>query len=185
LFSVQNKNDLDLCIVETSHPYFFTATILNWKHLLKPDKYKQILTDSLQFLVENKRVKIYAFVVMPNHIHIIWQMVNNHRKEDVQRDFLKFAAQKIKFDLIENHQNILEMFKVNQKGRNYQFWQNRPLWIELFSESVFEQKLDYIHNNPIQEKWKLSLYPEDYLFSSAGFYFKGESKWAFLTHYKE
>jgi hypothetical protein len=39
---------------------FFTATILEWKHLLKPDKYKQIILDSLKFLVEQKRAKVYA-----------------------------------------------------------------------------------------------------------------------------
>ncbi|MDR6563262.1 MULTISPECIES: hypothetical protein [unclassified Arcicella] len=54
-----------------NHHYtqFFTATILSWKPLLKPDKYKQIIIDSLKFLVENHRVKVYGFVIMPNHIH--------------------------------------------------------------------------------------------------------------------
>lgn len=46
---------------------FFTATILEWKHLLKPDKYKQLILDSFQFLVKNGRVKVYGFAVMINH----------------------------------------------------------------------------------------------------------------------
>jgi len=54
----------------TESPQFFTATILEWKRLLKPDKYKEIIISSLQFLVENKRVKVNAFVVMDNHIHL-------------------------------------------------------------------------------------------------------------------
>ena len=87
--------------------YFFTATILNWKHLLKPDKYKYNITDSLSFLVENNRVFIFGFVVMPNHIHIIWQISNEHKKEEIQRDFLKYTSQKIKFDLISNHPKVL------------------------------------------------------------------------------
>jgi putative transposase len=171
--------------METSHPYFFTATILNWYKLLEPIQYKNIVTDSLEFLVDNKRVVIYGFVIMPNHIHIIWQMINQHQKENVQRDFLKFTAQKIKFDLIESHPTVLEKFKVNQKGRKYQFWQNRPLSIELYSEKVFEQKLDYIHNNPTQPKWNLCDLPENYVYSSASFYLSNQSPWTFLKHYKE
>lgn len=167
------------------HSYFFTASIKYWKQLLKPDKYKKIITDSLDFLVANNRVKVYAFVIMPNHIHIVWQMKNNHQKEDVQRDFLKFTAQKIKYDLIENHPKVLAIFKVNQKGRQYQFWQNRPLSIELYTETVFEQKIEYIHKNPIQEKWQLSTLPEDYLFSNASFYLKNKNNWSFLSHYKD
>lgn len=171
--------------METTHPFFFTASIKSWYKLLEPDKYKQVIIDSLQFLVNEQRVKVFAFIIMPNHIHIIWQMCNNHKKSNVQRDFLKYTAQKIKYDLIKNHPKVLAYFKVNQKGRDYQFWQNRPLSIELYTEKVFEQKLDYIHNNPIQEKWKLCINPEDYYFSSAAFYLLGTTDFAFISHYKD
>lgn len=79
------------------HQYiaFFTATILEWKHLLKPNKYKNIILSSLRFLVENKRVKVYGFVIIPNHIHLLWKMEEPHKREDVQRDFLKYTAQQI------------------------------------------------------------------------------------------
>ena len=46
---------------------------------------------------------------MPNHIHLIWQMKDGIKRSDVQRDFLKFTAQQIKFDL---HQNDLELLKL-------------------------------------------------------------------------
>jgi len=109
----------------------------------------------MRFLVENERVIIYAFVVMSNHIHIIWSVINGHEYKDVQRDFLKFTAQQIKFDLAKNHPEVLEKFISNRKDRKYQFWQNRPLSIALYTEMVFQQKLDYLHNNPIQPKWGL------------------------------
>ena len=57
----------------TEYAQFFTAIILEWKHLLKPDKYKDIIIDSLRFLAKNKRVVVYGFVIMPNHIHLIRQ----------------------------------------------------------------------------------------------------------------
>jgi hypothetical protein len=66
---------------------FFTATILEWKHLLKPDKYKQLILDSLKFLVEHGRVKVYGFVIMINHIHVVWHIQPQYKREDVQRIF--------------------------------------------------------------------------------------------------
>ncbi|MCW3114621.1 MAG: hypothetical protein JWR18_3017 [Segetibacter sp.] len=52
------------------YPDYFTATILEWKHLLKEDKYKEIIISSLQFLVKENRLKVYAFCIMSNHIHL-------------------------------------------------------------------------------------------------------------------
>ena len=70
------------------HPQYFTATILDWKHLLKPDKYKDIIIKSLQFLVREKRVELNAFVPiaigMSNHIHLIWQIQQGHKRENLQ-----------------------------------------------------------------------------------------------------
>ena len=62
--------------IREEHEYigFFTATILEWQKLLKPHKYKQIILDSLKYLVEQKKVKVYAFVIMPNHIHLLWKI---------------------------------------------------------------------------------------------------------------
>lgn len=164
---------------------FFTATILWWRHLLKPDKYKDIIIKSMMFLVEKERVKIYGFVIMPNHIHIIWRINENHQLQDVQRDFLKYTAQQIKLDLIEHHQAVLSNFEVNLKDRKYQFWERNPLSIDLYNRKIVEQKLVYIHNNPLQEKWNLVLAPQNYWYSSFRFYEYQQNDFGFLTHYME
>ena len=179
----KNKKVLFLLTMQEYHPYFFTATIKDWKHLLKPDKYKEIIVDSLRFLVAEKRVRVFGFVIMPNHLHLIWQVLDGHRYQDVQRDFLKYTAQKIKNDLMTYHPKVLEHFKSENKDRKYQIWKYNSLSIELYSEKVFEQKLDYIHNNPIQAKWSLAKLPEDYKYSSAGYYYNGKFKYEFLSHY--
>jgi putative transposase len=80
----------------TEYPTYFTATNLEWKKLLQPDKYKDIVISSMKFLVKDKRVKIFSFVIMENHIHLIWQMLPDNDPEAVQRDFLKYTAQRIK-----------------------------------------------------------------------------------------
>ncbi len=53
------------------YPDYFTATILEWKHLLKQDSYKDIIVSSLEFLVKENRIKVFGFAVMSNHIHVI------------------------------------------------------------------------------------------------------------------
>ena len=160
---------------------FFTATILEWKHLLKQEKYKKIIIESLQYLVIKRRVIINAFVIMDNHIHIIWQINEPHLRKDVQRDFLKYTAQRIKFDLVENHPKVLENFKVNAKDRVYQIWERNPLTVALWSEYALKQKLAYIHNNPVEAG--LCIRPEDYEYSSSAFYKTGVDVFGILTHY--
>jgi putative transposase len=74
---------------------FITVTCLEWTTLLEEDRFKDIIVNSLSFLSENKRVTVYSFVIMCNHFHLIWQMLGNHKREAVQRDFLKYTAQQI------------------------------------------------------------------------------------------
>ena len=81
-------------------PPFFTATILEWNPLLKLDKYKEIIIRSLQYLTANKQITLYAFVIMNNHIHLIWQALPGKTPEQVQHSFMKYTAQQIKFDLV-------------------------------------------------------------------------------------
>lgn len=167
------------------HIAFFTATILEWKHLLKPDKYKEVILGSLKFMVEKKRVKVYGFVIMPNHIHLLWKTEEPNLREEVQRDFLRYTAQQIKFDLLDHHPIVLEKFQVGPKDRKYQIWERNPLSVYCSSLEVTEQKLNYIHNNPIQEKWRLANLPENYYYSSAYFYFENKDNFDFLTHYRD
>ena len=170
---------------EHDHISFFTATILEWKHLLMPDKYKQVIIDSLKFLVTDKRVSVYAFVIMPNHLHLLWKIKPPFLLQQVQRDFLKYTAQQIKFDLASNHPEVLKRFYVGAKDRQYQFWERNPLSVCCYNLQITEQKLDYIHGNPVQEKWKLANLPEEYPFSSANFYHTNTDNFGFLTHYRD
>lgn len=167
----------------TEYPQFFTATNLEWKKLLKPDKYKDIIIESLRFLVKEKRIILYAFVIMENHLHLIWQMQAGIKPDDVQRDFLKYTAQKIKKDLMVNHPAVLSRFKVKTKDRQYQFWERNALSIELSTEKVFQQKLNYLHNNPVMAG--LCTLPEQYRYSSASLYELNKTEWEFLTHEKD
>ncbi len=171
-----------LCLNEV---YFYTATILNWKHLLKPDKYKQIIIDSLKYLSQKNKIIVYAFVIMPNHIHLVWELIEKNGKEKPNASFTKFTAHKFQKDLIANHPQVLDCFVVNLANREYNFWQRDSLAVLIESRAICEQKIDYIHLNPLQEHWNLAQNPEDYFWSSAKFYESGQDDFGFLTHYME
>lgn len=164
------------------HAQFFTASILDHKHLLAEDKYKHIIVDSLSFLSREGRVYIYAFVIMSNHIHLIWQSRNGYHLRDIQRDFLKYTAQQFRFYLIRKEEHFLQEFEVNLKDRRHQFWQRSSLNVPVYSSGVFEQKINYIHQNPV--KAGLSKQPENYRYSSASFYYLNDKSYDFLTHYR-
>jgi REP element-mobilizing transposase RayT len=163
--------------------YFTTATIKDWRHLLRNDVYKNIITNSMSFLANEGAVWFYAFVIMPNHLHWIWQMRGETQLPNVQLRMLRFIAQQFKFEMKANHPQLLEPFKVERKDRQYQFFKDRPLSIPLFTDDVVWQKMEYIHNNPIQPKWSLAAEPEGYVYSSASFYANGDRRWPFITHF--
>ncbi len=168
---------------QTPYPAsFFTATNLNWLPLLKPDSHKKIIVESLYFLQKDKRIVLYAFVIMSNHIHLIWQPYGEHLPKRIQHSFLKYTAQQIKFNLLKNDRVELKRYKVDAADREYQLWERNSLSIELYHEKVFLQKLNYLHANPV--KAGLCSYPEEYKYSSARFYETGVDEWSILTHYK-
>ena len=151
--------------------------------LLAQDKYKDIIIESMRFPVKNKRVIIYGFAIMDNHIHIIWQLQAGVKREDVQRDFLKYTAQQIKKDMMKNQSDNIKEFFVNAKDRKYQFWERNPLSVEIWSEKVFLEKLKYIHENPVRAG--ICRWPDEYKYSSALFYKFGKDNWGFLTHLRD
>jgi putative transposase len=163
--------------------YFTTATIKDWKHLLRPDKYKKMITESLDYLVQEQLVQVYAFVIMPNHIHLVWQIIGDQSLSRIQLRLLKFIAQQIKQDLALHHPAVLDHFKVQRKDRKYQFFKEKPLSIPLYTDRVALQKINYIHQNPIQAKWNLADSPEFYHWSSAAYYESGKTDWPFLSHF--
>jgi putative transposase len=165
--------------------YFWTDTIKDWKHLLKPDKYKELIVSSWQELIRRELITIYSFVIMPNHIHVIWEMKEPNGKEMAHASFNKFTSHMLLKDLRLNHPAVLPYFKVNDSERSYRFWQRDPLAVLMDSKLKIEQKINYIHNNPLQERWNLASRPEEYKWSSAEFYESGRDQFDILTHYSK
>ncbi|UAY50624.1 transposase [Ferruginibacter albus] len=160
--------------------YFWTATIHKWYPLLQNDTEKKLIADSLKTLSDKGAITVYAFVIMPNHIHLIWQLNAPNGKESAKGSFLKFTAHEFKKML--KLSGGLENYKVDAANKEYQFWQRDSLGIEIWSREVAKQKLNYIHNNPVSGKWQLAKNDISYYYSSAKFYEDGIDEFGFLNN---
>ena len=162
--------------------YFVTCTNYCWQNVLESSRSKAVIMDSFDYFSKRKHT-IYGFVIMPNHIHFIISF-NLDETPIFKRNFLRYTSQRI---LELYHKGEIDSainLKSTQSDRNLQVWERRSKWIPIRTEKIFYQKLSYIHNNPLQEKWRLSLSPESYEFSSARSYSEGKSYFPFLTIYE-
>jgi putative transposase len=175
LFPPKRKSHID-----RGEIYFWTATINNWQRLLEKDEYKDVVIDSLQYLTDEGKIDVFAFIIMPNHIHLIWRVNEPNGKESPQGSFLKYTAHTFKKMLRAEEKGKLSAYKVETENKNYEFWQRDPLAIPLFTLEGAMQKLNYLHNNPLKEHWNLVKDPCDYKYSSARDYELNEKNFPFL-----
>ena len=154
-------------------PYFVTFSVVNWIDVFTRRLYKDILVDSLNYCMANKGLELYAWVIMSNHVHLIIA-TNNSPMQDILRDIKRHTSKQLLKTIDENIQDsrrewMLWFFeragRKNPNNEHYQFWQQGNHPIELWSNAVIDQKLDYIHNNPVTAGWVDE--PEHYLYSSA------------------
>lgn len=171
--------------MDLNNVYFFTASIKDWIPLLRTDKFKLIVLNSLTYLIDKEKIKVYGFVIMPNHIHLIWENATMNGKEKPHASFMKFTGHQFLEELRKTDVKLLERFISDGNNRNYQFWQRNALPIKMYNRKILEQKLNYIHLNPLQEHWNLVSDPNDYYFSSCSFYENNDSRFNWLTHYMD
>jgi len=158
--------------------YFVTTKAVDYLHIFQRDVFKRLILDAFDCFRLRKRVKLYSFVIMPNHTHFIGQFVKDDPLSAVMRDFKKYTADRLLRQLkAEGDTDTLKLLagKVTRpEKQTYKVWEDDYNAKDVFSVEFLEQKMNYIHCNPCQEHWKLSATPEGYLWSSARFYFTGE-----------
>ena len=79
-------------IYEPTHPHFVTCTILHWIPIFTRKESVQIVLDCLEFLKEKDNLKIYAYVILENHLHLV---VQSDDLAKTMESFKKFSAKKI------------------------------------------------------------------------------------------
>jgi len=152
-----------------------TASIIEWKHLFVTPAYINIPLDSLAWMQDQKRILLFAFVIMPSHLHVILKPEKDPIGETVQQ-FGSFTAHEILKKLrMDNEIALLELFRQNKRDRRHEhsIWQDIQAK-NIYSMNFLRQKLEYIHQNPIAKDWKLAEDRADYPYSSAGYYDYGK-----------
>lgn len=114
-----------------------------------------------------------------------WQLIKPNGRETPAASLMKYTAHQFEKRLQQTAPEVFEQFKVEDKSRRYNFWQSQSDWFLLNYIPTIEQKLNYIHCNPLQPKWRLCELATDYPFSSANFYVSGNNKFDFLHNYNE
>ncbi|PSG90752.1 REP-associated tyrosine transposase [Aurantibacter aestuarii] len=153
--------------------YFISFATVNWVDVFTRINYFDIVIESLNYCRKYKGMEIYGYCLMTNHVHLIFR-ASNSNPSDLIRDFKGFASRKILKTIKENPQEsrkewLLNLFfnagQSKSNVSNMQFWQQNNKPIEVWSLKVFEQKLTYIHENPVKSGFVTN--PTDWKYSSA------------------
>jgi len=138
-------------IHDNSYPHFVTCTVLEWLPDFTRKDSVQILLDSWTFLQNESRIKLIAYVVLENHVHFI-AAGDNLSKE--LGNFKSYTARCL-IDLLKsaNAKTILDQLAFrkakHKRDRDYQFWQEGSHPKQISNEKMMWQKIEYIHNNPV------------------------------------
>ena len=151
--------------------HFLSYAVVGWVDALSRPLYKKIVVESLAYCQKAKGLQLYGWCIMNNHVHLIAKAAEGIELQDILRDHKKFTAKRIVDAIATNIQEsrvewMLPLLR--SADGSIHFWQHdlHPIWLR--SPSVIDQKLAYIHMNPVKEG--LVVEAHHYLYSSAGAY---------------
>ena len=163
-------------ITNQNAAYYLTIQVVYWVDLFSRQLYRDIVIDSLSYCQKNKGLEIYAWVIMSNHIHLAVRSSINDLSGTI-RDFKKFTSKQI-INSIDHGNEIRKMWMFrlfahaansqNKKGQN-QVWTHENHAVELISNKFTDQKIGYIHMNPVRAG--IVTKPEQYIYSNATSYY--------------
>jgi putative transposase len=171
---------------DSTHLYFITASIIDWKHLFITPKYANIPLNSLLWLQQQNRILLFAFVLMPSHLHAIIKPVSDIIG-DILQQFGSFTAHEILKKLrADNQKDMLKTFQQEKRDQRH----DHSIWQDIQAKNIYSpdflwQKMEYIHQNPIAKDWQLVTDRADYLYSSAGYYDQGKKPIIEITDVRE
>lgn len=154
--------------------YFVTFTIINWIDVFTREEYRSIFIESVKYCQKEKGLIVGAWCIMTNHIHMIIGTNGTNKLEDIIRDMKSYTSRHIRKymehspsesrkDWILAMMNSAGLLKSN--NNDFQLWQQHNHPIELSTNEILQQRLDYIHENPVKAGFVRN--PSDWLMSSA------------------
>ncbi len=145
-------------VADSTIPHFVTFTVVGWIDVFSREQYKEIIVESLQYCMDHKRLILHAWVIMTNHVHLIISSKTS-KLEDLVRDIKKFTSKQIILAIGENQEEsrkewMLNIFRFtgsgNKNNKEFQFWKQDYHPVELTTNDILEQRLMYLHENPVR-----------------------------------
>lgn len=160
-------------IRDNDKAYFVTLTTIGWVDVFTRANHKKLILNSLKYCIENKGLIVFGYCLMHSHLHMICKADDGINLSDILRDFKTFTSKNIINQIVEEPESrrewMLDYFSAAcshlKRNQKYKVWQDGNHAKEIFSISFLYEKLEYIHNNPVEDM--IVEKPEDYLFSSA------------------
>ncbi|HOO56045.1 MAG TPA: transposase [bacterium] len=148
-------------------PHFLTCTTVGWITVFNDPGVVSITIDSLNYLQEQERLFLNGYVIMENHIHLV---ASSDNLSAAMHDFKSYTAHKIVEHLKSGYKKgLLEQLTANKVAhkadREYQVWQEGSHPEVILDLEMLEQKLNYIHFNPVRRGYVDK--PEHWRYSSA------------------
>ena len=152
--------------------YFITLTIVGWIDLFTRPAYKHIIINSLKYCVKEKGLRIFAYVIMSSHIHLIVKDEDG-KLNYIIRDFKRYTSIELKNAILQSPESRREWMLMAfsnaaesiKRNKHYKIWKDGYHPVELTDSKMIDQKVDYIHHNPVEAE--IVRNPEDYKYSSA------------------
>ena len=164
------------------HTYFTTFSINNHISVFKDfPETNLIIIESFNHLVNNSKMTIYSFIIMRNHVHIVWESNPDLSIDETITSFKKFTGRRISLYLEQINPNYHDLLKSKRIDRKFKIWNIHNGNIRIYNHKMLLIKIKYIHNNPIKGDYKSVNSIEDYYFSSALAYSIQSSNFSFLT----
>jgi len=146
--------------IKTDYAYFLTMTIVDWVDLFARLNHKMLIVDSLNYCCEKKGLHIFGWCLMTNHLHLIANTDGKNKLDNVVRDFKKFTSKKLISQITNEPESrrewLLNKFayaaKKHPKNTDNKVWQDGNHAVEIRSERVVWQKLNYIHKNQVVDR---------------------------------
>ncbi len=171
-------------LIKERRIYFETFTVQNWVSVfLDFPMANDIVIDSLNYLSKYESMEIYAFVIMRDHMHLVWEIKDDEILSEIRSKFKSYTGRNIVKMLGNVDQEYLENFQSERQDRKHKFWKIGKYSYHLKHRDIVLQKIRYIHQNPLVGDYKSVDRVEEYRYSSARFYKFNDLHFKFLKRF--
>ena len=153
-------------ISQDSPALYITIVTKDRLPVFRTDFMKEILCRAIDEARRSASFLLFAYVIMWDHLHLLTSRPST--TSNVLRVLKGITARRaIDYLKSRNYFSSLAKLQHQERDRNYRYslWQTEKNVLPVFSEGMFMEKLNYIHQNPVRAA--LSECAEDYRWSSA------------------